>query len=215
MKELILENQNLIYALTNYFKGYSNKEDLFQAGCIGMIQAYKKYDANKGAKFTTYATPYILGEMKKLIREDKNIKISSNINKLYLKIEKTNILLTQQLMRMPTYFEIASYLEIPEYLVAEALNSKIPISSLDVPINDNGKPITLEEIIGTTNDVDLLIDLRQALNELSKEEQELIMMRYINDQTQQEIAKILKTSQVQVHRKEQKILTKLKDKLVA
>ena len=74
MEEIILENQNLIYSITKYFENYKSKEDLFQAGCIGMILAYKNYDDTMNVKFTTYAYPYILGEMRKLIREDKGIK---------------------------------------------------------------------------------------------------------------------------------------------
>ena len=76
LKDLIMNNQNLIYKLTHYFKNYENKEDLFQAGCIGMVKAYKKYDSSFNVKFTTFAFPYILGEMKKFAREDKGIKIS-------------------------------------------------------------------------------------------------------------------------------------------
>ena len=85
MEQLILENQNLIYSITKYFEKYANKEDLFQAGCMGMIMAYKNYNPDMNVKFTTYAYPYILGEMKKLVREDKSIKISRNIQLLNLK----------------------------------------------------------------------------------------------------------------------------------
>lgn len=215
MKELILENQNLIYALANYFKGYSNKDDLFQAGCIGMIEAYKRYDETKGAKFTTYATPYILGEMEKLVRQDRGFKVGQSLNRIYLRIEKTHILLTQQLMREPTYGEIAMYLELPEYIVKEALDSRNPLYSLDEPINSEGKDITLQEIIGNCDNVDEILDLKEAIQTLEPFEQNMIMMRYLEEQTQQQTAELLGMSQVQVSRKEQKILTKLKDKLVA
>lgn len=215
LKDLILENQNLIYALSNYFKGYSNKEDLFQAGCIGMIEAYKRFDSSRGSKFTTYAVPYILGEMRKFIRLDKNVKVSQGLNRLYLRIDKTYLLLTQQYMREPTYKEIATYLEIPEYMVAEALGSKIPTLSIDEAINDDGKEITLQDIIGNNIEIDELIDLKEALKSLDSYEQNIIIMRYLQDKTQEQTAEILGTSQVQVYRKEQKILTKLKDKLVA
>ena len=93
MQEIIERNKNLIYSIARYFENYSNKEDLFQAGCIGMILAYKNYDKTKNVKFTTYAYHYILGEMKKLIMEDKGIKISRNLQFLYLKIEKSRCLL--------------------------------------------------------------------------------------------------------------------------
>lgn len=215
LKDLILENQNLIYALSNYFKGYSNKEDLFQAGCIGMLEAYKRFDSSYGAKFTTYAVPYILGEMRKLVRLDKNVKVSQGLNRLYLRIDKTYVLLAQQYMREPTFSEIAAYLEIPDYIVAEALGSRALTLSIDEPITSDGKELTLQEVIGSCDEIDELIDLKNALESLDSYEQNIIMMRYLQDKTQSQTAEALGTSQVQVYRKEQKILTKLKDKLVA
>ena len=85
---LIMNNERLIYSIANYFKNYNSKEDLYQAGCLGLITAYKKYNPNMNCKFTTYAYPYILGEMRKLVREDKGMKVSREITKLNLKIEK-------------------------------------------------------------------------------------------------------------------------------
>ncbi len=215
MEELIFENKNLIYSITRYFEKYSNKEDLFQAGCIGMIMAYKNYNPDMNVKFTTYAYPYILGEMKKLVREDKSIKISRNIQLLNLKIEKANILLTQKLMRTPTILELSDYLEIPTYMIEEAINSNKPIYSIDEPLNDEGKDITLQDTIGKTDDIDDLLLLKEELSKLNPFEQELINKRYMYDLTQQQTANELGISQVQVSRGEQKILTKLKSKLVA
>lgn len=215
MEELILENQNLIYSITRYFEKYSNKEDLFQAGCIGMIMAYKNYNPDMNVKFTTYAYPYILGEMKKLVREDKTVKISRNIQLLNLKIEKANILLTQKLMRTPTILELSDFLEIPVYMIEEAINSVKPIYSIDEPLNDEGKELTLQDTIGKIDNIDDLLLLKEELSKLNPFEQELISKRYMDDLTQQQTAKKLGISQVQVSRGEQKILTKLKSKLVA
>ena len=217
MEELILENRNLIYSITKYFEKYSNKEDLFQAGCIGMILAYKNYDANMNVKFTTYAYPYILGEMKKLVREDKSVKISRNIQSLSLKIEKANILLTQKLMRDPTIVELSDFLEIPISMIEDALNSTRPIYSIDEPLNNDGKEITLQDTIGKIDNMnmDVLLLLKEELTKLNPFEKKLISKRYMNDMTQQQTAKELGISQVQVSRGEQKILTKLKSKLVA
>ncbi len=217
MEELILENRNLIYSITKYFEKYSNKEDLFQAGCIGMILAYKNYDANMNVKFTTYAYPYILGEMKKLVREDKSVKISRNIQSLSLKIEKANILLTQKLMRDPTIVELSDFLEIPISMIEDALNSTRPIYSIDEPLNNDGKEITLQDTIGKIDNMNMddLLLLKEELTKLNPFEKKLISKRYMNDMTQQQTAKELGISQVQVSRGEQKILTKLKSKLVA
>lgn len=217
MEELILENRNLIYSITKYFEKYLNKEDLFQAGCIGMILAYKNYDANMNVKFTTYAYPYILGEMKKLVREDKSVKISRNIQSLSLKIEKANILLTQKLMRDPTIVELSDFLEIPISMIEDALNSTRPIYSIDEPLNNDGKEITLQDTIGKIDNMNMddLLLLKEELTKLNPFEKKLISKRYMNDMTQQQTAKELGISQVQVSRGEQKILTKLKSKLVA
>ena len=217
MEELILENRNLIYSITKYFEKYSNKEDLFQAGCIGMILAYKNYDANMNVKFTTYAYPYILGEMKKLVREDKSVKISRNIQSLSLKIEKANILLTQKLMRDPTIVELSDFLEIPISMIEDALNSTRPIYSIDEPLNNDGKEITLQDTIGKIDNMNMddLLLLKEELTKLNPFEKKIISKRYMNDMTQQQTAKELGISQVQVSRGEQKILTKLKSKLVA
>lgn len=215
MEELILENKNLIYSITRYFEKYSNKEDLFQAGCIGMIMAYKNYNPDMNVKFTTYAYPYILGEMKKLVREDKTVKVSRNIQLLNLKIEKANILLTQKLMRTPTILELSDFLEIPIHMIEEAINSSKPIYSIDEPLNDEGKELTLQDTIGKIDNIDDLLLLKEEISKLNPFEQELISKRYMDDLTQQQTAYELGISQVQVSRGEQRILTKLKSKLVA
>ena len=212
---LILNNEKLIYSITNYFKNYNSREDLYQAGCLGLINAYKKYNPNMNCKFTTYAYPYILGEMRKLVREDKGIKISREITKLNLKIEKAYVLLTQKLMKEPSTYEIASYLEIPEYYVSEAILSLNKIKSIDEPVNCEGKEFTLQDVIGESNNIDDLILLRDSLNKLTEDEKELINNRYVNDYTQSETSKIIGMSQVQVSRKEHKVLEKLKQKMVA
>lgn len=201
MEELILEYEKLIYAVMRYFKNYQSKEDLFQVGCIGLINAYNNYNSNTNVKFSTYAYSYILGEMKKLVREDKGIKISRNITKLYSQIEKANMYLTQKLMRTPTLTEIANFLEIDEYLLIEALNSTNVILDIDdIQVNNN------------TNEYDLY--LKEELNKLSSEELDLINKRYTLDMTQSEIANTLGLSQVQVSRKEHKVLEKLKKQLI-
>ena len=212
---LILNNEKLIYSITNYFKNYNSREDLYQAGCLGLINAYKKYNPDRNCKFTTYAYPYILGEMRKLVREDKGIKISREITKLNLKIEKAYVLLTQKLMKEPTTYEIASFLEIPEYYVSEAILSLNKIKSIDEPVNGEGKEFTLQDVIGESNNIDDLILLRDSLNKLTEDEKELINNRYVNDYTQSETSKIIGMSQVQVSRKEHKVLEKLKQKMVA
>ena len=202
MEQLNLEHQNLIYSIIyKYFRFYNNKEDLFQGGYIGLMNALNNYDVTKGTKFTTYAYTYIYGEMMKLINQDKNIKVSRNISILYLKISKVAALLNQKLMREPTTLEIADFLKISEHLVIEALQSAEVI--LDI---DDMQPKYQEDIIEN-------LALKEVLENLSYEELRLIQNRYQHDLTQAETALKMGMSQVQVSRKEKKILSKLKKQL--
>jgi RNA polymerase sporulation-specific sigma factor len=212
-----MDNQNLIHSITHYFDGYNSKEDLFQVGAIGLINAYKKYNPELGVKFTTYAYPYILGEMRKYVREDKGIKISRDITKLNLRIEKATILLSQKLMREPTINELSHYLEIPESYLVESLKAINVLQSIDEPINSNdGKQMSLHDTVCNINEMDLnsLIQLKEELNTLTPFEKSIINTRYMRDMTQSEAAKALGMSQVQISRKEQKVLTKLRSKLL-
>lgn len=214
-EQIIIENQNLIYYVANFFKNYPYKEDLYQAGRLGMVKAYNKYNPDMGCKFTTYAFSYILGEMRKLTREDKGIKISREISKLNLKIEKAYVLLSQKLMKEPSIGEIAEFLEIPEYYVSEALLSLNKIKSIDEPVNLDGREFTLQDVVGQSQNIDDLILLRESLQNLTEEEKAIINNRYMKDYTQTETSKIVGMSQVQVSRKEQKVLEKIKHKMAA
>lgn len=210
---LIKDNEKLIYSIMNYFKYYKSNEDLYQAGCLGLISAYKRYNPSMNAKFTTYAYPYILGEMRKLVREDKGFKVSREITKLNLKIEKAYILLSQKLMKEPSIKEISDFLEVPEYYVSEALLSLNKIKSFDEPVNEEGREFTLQDVIGKSENIDDLILLRDSLKNLNAEELLIINNRYVKDYTQSETSKLVGMSQVQVSRKEKKVLQKLKQKM--
>lgn len=217
LTDLVEQNKNLIYKITTLFNGYSNKDDLFQVGCIGLINAYKKYDESYNTKFSTYAYPYILGEISNYVKKDKGIKVSREISKLNSMIERAGILLTQRLMREPSVSEVANYLEIEESLVVDALKARYPIMSTDSVINDEGKDITLLDTIPDVNGMDMntLIALKEELLKLDSFERELINERYVQNLTQSEVASNLGISQVQVSRKEQKVLSKMRSNLIS
>ena len=204
LKELIINNQNLIYSIASKFKG--DKEDLFQAGCLGLIDAYQKYDSNYNTKFTTYAYPFIMGEMYKYVLGDKNIKLSPEIVKLNLAIKKAEDYLTQKFKRGPTDIELSSFLEIPVYKLVETRNCYQTLS-----LDDDTNESSLYDFV-SSDDVskDDLILLRDALNRLETKEKELIIKRYFYNKTQQEVANELGINQVKVSREEGKVLTKLK-----
>lgn len=216
LTNLVLENQNLIYSIAHYFPNYPNKEDLFQVGCMGFIKAYYNYDPSFQTKFTTYAYPYILGEMKKYVREDRGLKVSRDMDFLNLKIDKVSILLSQRLMREPTLEELALELDLPVALIVEARKARVQVTSIDEAINTEEKEMTLQDVISKEEtDLTTLVALREELLKLQTDEQQLIEGRYALGYTQSELATMMGMTQVQVSRKEQKVLVKLRDKLVS
>ena len=212
---LILENQSLIYAIIHkYYSNYPNKNDLFQAGCLGLIKASKKYNDTFDTKFSSYAYKYILGEISEFLRKDKGLKISHDLQKLYYRVEKVKLLLYQKYMREPTIIELADYLEMDEEKVKEILSIPMHIESLDEPYNNGENDLNLYEVIaGKSYNIDELMALKDELIKLDDNEKKLIVARYQNDMTQNEVAKLLNMSQVGVSRYEKKVLMKLKNRL--
>lgn len=212
LEQLIIENANLIYKIANVYRNSGiDMDDLKQQGRLGFIQAYYNYDPSYNIKFTTYAHPYIRGEISKYVRENRGIKISRNLTKLYYKIDKIILLLSQKYMREPTICEIANALGLEEEIIMDAMLSRNSISSIDEPIVGNEKDLSLHEIIAApSEDIDKKILLHDALSQLTDEEYQLIENRYMNDYTQSEIATMVGMSQVQVSRKEQKVKQKIR-----
>lgn len=200
--EVIIQNQKLIYKIAHYFDNGQNIEDLFQVGCIGLIDAYDNYNPSYGTKFTTYAYSYIMGEMKKYIRENKNIKISKEMVKLSLKIESAKNLLTQELMREPSVKELSCFLELPEDMIIASLINLDNIS-LDKENEVGNLYDVIPDKIINYND---LIMLKDEIDALPEPDRTIIIKRYLNDLTQSEVAKSLGTNQVFVSRCENKAL---------
>ena len=208
LQEIILDNRNLIYSIAHRFGG-NDFEDLYQAGCLGLINAYKNYNDSYGTKFTTYAYPFIVGEIYKFIMENKHIRMSPANLKLLSAIRKGEEALTSHLGRSPNDQELASFLEIDLNKLAE-LRNMANIESLDYQYEQN----ELYDLISQENlSLDLLLDLKQALRLLSDDEKRLIKARYFNNITQQELAQMYHTNQVKISRDEKKILTKLKSRM--
>lgn len=209
-EQLILENQRLIYSICNRYP-YEEKEDLFQVGVTGLLKAYQNYDEKWNTKFTTYAYPYILGEIRKYVRENKGIKISREIHKLSLEIDRYQLLFYQQTERFATPEELAIHFQKSELEIFQAMNSKNALQSADTPIVEDGKEMNLYDVTPSPKkqDIDELLDLKEALLKLEEEERQLICNRYYKDMSQTELSHIMGMSQVQISRKEQKVLKKL------
>ena len=209
IEKLIKENERMIYKLASSFS--SSYEDLYQVGVIGLINAYNNFDSSYNVKFSTYAYPFILGEMKKYIRENKSIKISREISYLSTRLDKLIELLSQKYKRMPTTSELSIETGIEEWKIIEALGIKNCVRSLDEPLDTDGKEITLIDTIGDSSKIDNIIDFNDALNSLDEDERKIISARYFDDKSQSEVAQIIGFSQAKVSRKEQNGLCKLKD----
>lgn len=210
--EQLLEYENLVYSIINKYSGF-DKDDLYQVGIMGLVQAYKNYKSSFNVKFSSYAYYYILGEVTKYIRENKSIRVSKDILKLKSLIDKTKSLMMQRLGREPTISEVSLYLEIDEEKVSDVLCSVCDVKSLDYVYDEDGNEMYAS--LGVyDNNMDLdFINLRDVVDGLSDDEKELIISRYFDDMTQCEVSDKLGISQVQVSRKENKILEKLKNKI--
>ena len=178
---------------------------------LGLVEANKNYNSSLDVKFSTYAYYYILGEITKYIRESKSVKVSKDLIKLNKSINNAMDIMMQKLGRNPTTLELSLFLDIDEDKICEAIEATQEVQSLDYSYDDNND---LYNLVSNNNSIkDDLIDLRDELKRLSPEEKELINARYYNDLTQTELSKQTGISQVQISRKENKILEKLKKRL--
>lgn len=204
LETIISINEKLIYKIAKRFYDVP-KEDLYQAGVIGIIKAYNNYKQNENTKFTTYAYNYIYGEMYELANNVRSIKLSKDVLKLYKKIEQTKYRLAQSLNRVPDYKEIANFLNMDELLIEQIINSTNTIMSLDDEENRVFESLSSESKVPISQ----VIDIKDSIDTLDDKEKEIIKYRYYKDYTQSETAKILGMSQVTVSRYEKKSLNKM------
>ncbi len=196
--EVLLKYQNLIYKMSNRFYGVS-KEDLVQAGFVGLLKAYKNFDPNKCASFSTYAYDYIYGEMYECESKSKNVFVNKNMKRLYKEVLKTKEMLSQKNNREVSLNEVCDYLNIDVNLVMDIINS----SSDYVPIEEN-------TYVSENSNLDNLILLKSSLSKLNDLEKKIIKERFISDYTQEETARRLGISQSKVSRIESKSKEKIK-----
>lgn len=217
LDDVISQNKNLVYGICSKYSNYTDKEDLHQVGMIGLINAYKNFDSNKNVKFSTYAFPYIVGEVSKYVRENKNIKVSKDLVKLGRKINEYIEKHKEVRGYEPSISDIALMLDTKKQTVINALEALKATKSLDEEINDDGKAITLLDITPSKEKVsfDQMIDLKGAFEYLSGEERILVINRYFKDMTQSEVAKLMGVNQVYISRLEKKVLDKLKSILIS
>ncbi len=215
--ELILQNMGLVHSIVRRFSGRGHEtEDLFQIGCIGLIQAAKRFDQSYGVKFSTYAVPMIMGEIKRFIRDDGIIRVSRGIKETAVRAMKAGEQLRLKSGREPSVAEIAEAIGISAAELAAALESQTAPQSLYSQADDDGKPLIDKIESGDDKFTELLnrLTLNQAMQDFADREKLIIYLRYYRLETQACVAEKLGISQVQVSRLEKKILLKLREKIL-
>lgn len=212
--KIVQENLGLVHSCCNKFKGRGIEyEELFSAGCLGLVKAIKNFNPELGLQLSTYAVPVIFGEIKRLFRDGGTVKVSRSLKELSMKINKISADFQKEKDRAPTVNELAQVLEVSAEKINDALNSsKIPISLTSNDEDDENRQIDLP----TDDIMDKLTEklaLREVISLLEFNDKKIIELRYYKMKTQTETAKILNMTQVQISRREKKILTFLRQKL--
>ena len=213
---LVEENTGLIWSVVKRFQGRGyDKEDLFQIGSIGLLKCIDNFDLERKVKFSTYAVPLIMGEIKRFLRDDGLVKVSRSLKEASYKIKREKEHYEKLYNREPTLKEIAATLDMHESDILMAMESGQDVCSLHQVIYQNeGDEIHLEDKLEQQSDlIEQTVDniyIQELLQKLNEQERKLIELRYFQNQTQAVIAGIMGISQVQVSRMEKKILEKLR-----
>lgn len=216
-EQVVSDNLGLVWSIVHRFRNnYYDKEDLFQIGCIGLMKAINNFDDAYNVQFSTYAVPIIMGEIKRYFRDDGTIKVSRSLKELNIKVTKAKEILQGENNKEPTIDDIAKYLNVESIDVVEAIDSAYYPTSLNEPIYENdGSTISVEDrIVDKNNEMWFeKLALEMEMEKLEDKEKLIMYMRYTLDCNQEDIAKRLGISQVQVSRLEKKIVTKLRTRL--
>ena len=219
LNKLIEANLPLVTSISKKFtnRGYEY-EDIYQIGCMGLVKAIKNFDEKYNVKFSTYAVPMIIGEIKRFLRDDGMIKVSRNVKSLAKKLHFDKEALTKKLNREPTVEELAQFSGMDKEEILFALESSASMQYLyEVIHQDDGSPVLLidklsENAIEDKNITEKLA-LKEALRNLDTKSRQIIVLRYFKDKTQIQVAKMLGISQVQVSRIEKKVLCEMRKQL--
>ena len=212
MDEIINENVGLVWSVVKRFsnRGYE-LEDLFQIGCMGFVKAVKKFDTSFDTQLSTYAVSMIIGEIRRFLRDDGMIKVSRSLKEIAVKVKEIK---SQTQFENLTIDEIAKMLNLSKEEILMSLDATSLIDSLDKKIGEDADSVTVgERIKDNVNDYDNLLNkmtVNSLLDGLDEKEKNVIICRYYKDMTQGSIAKLYKTSQVQISRIEKKALLKMR-----
>ncbi len=213
---LINCNLKLVFNLVQRFSNRGHElEDLFQIGTIGLIKAIDKFDLNYDVRFSTYAVPLIIGEIRRFFRDDNPVKVSRSLKETVNKLHRAKDELTASLGREPTVSDIAQYIGLSKEDIVIALEAaQTPTSIFETIYQDDGDPIyVMDAITGETGDNSGWFDklaLQDVLNRLPDRDKKVLQLRFFADKTQSEVASLMNISQVQVSRVERQALKKIR-----
>ena len=217
---LIEQNLGLVRHIVKRFTGRGyDAEDLFQIGVIGLIKSIDKFNTSYDVKFSTYAVPLITGEIKRFIRDDGMVKVSRTLKENAMRVKYAKERLSNQLNREPTLAEVAGEAALSVEEVVLAMDASVQVESIykSVYQNDGSEIFMVDQLADEKqNEQETVLNhlvVRQLISGLTQKEQKLIRLRYYQDKTQTEVAKVLGISQVQVSRLEKKILLGMRQKM--
>ena len=214
-QRLIEENTGLIWSIARrYFGRGVDPEDLYQLGCVGFLKAIQGYDEEYGTQFSTYAVPKISGEIRRFLRDDGAVKVSRGVKEKAMCIKSARNALEQRLGREPTISELSAETGLDAADIAGAETAVSPTESLQRESGDEG--FTLEQVLGDGGQEERLIErfaLRECIKLLPDRERKVIELRYFHALTQDNAAKVLGVSQVQISRLEKRAVDKLREML--
>lgn len=213
--ELINGNLKLVLSVIQRFASRGEPlDDLFQVGCIGLIKAIDNFDVNLGVRFSTYAVPMIIGEVRRYLRDNNSVRVSRSMRDTAYKAIQVREDLSYKLDREPTVEEIAEELDLKKEVVVIALESIVdPISLYEPVYNDGGEAIYVMDQIGDKNTADSWMDeilIKDSIRRLSDREKRILNLRFMMGKTQTEVAEEVGISQAQVSRLEKGALKKIK-----
>ncbi|MBQ9961306.1 MAG: RNA polymerase sporulation sigma factor SigG [Firmicutes bacterium] len=219
-ERFIKGNLRLVLSVIQRFSGRGeNPDDLFQVGCIGLIKALDNFDMSHGVKFSTYAVPMIIGEVRRYLRDNNSIRVSRSLRDLAYKALQTKEVLSRTLQREPTVTEIANAMEAGREDVVTALESiQEPVSLYEPVFHDDGDAIYVMDQVSDTKNTDTKwienISLSEAMNKLTPREKHILTIRFFEGKTQMEVAKEIGISQAQVSRLEKNALATMRKELI-
>lgn len=221
MENLIKNNQGLIWNIVKRFSGRNYEiEDLYQIGCLGFIKAIRRFDTNFEVQVSTYAVPYILGEIKKYIRDDGIVKVSRSVKELGIKVKQLQNEYLKKYKEEISIKEIAKELNVDKEEVIFAIEAQRPVESIyqEEQGDEKNKRELISKIPSNNNQENNIVNnmaLAQIIENLDSRERQIIILRFYRDKTQTQVGKMLGISQVQVSRIEKNVLSKMKQKLEA